>query len=126
MLLCIAQTTEGSIKLQRALGYSRPKWNKWIRFLKLYLSMEEWLHDRNNKDKVNNARPMIAKVLSMLQQLFPREAETNQYNIPNMHGMTKFQDYIKRYGSAMNFFEDLEKQHVSTLLRLLDKKHKEE
>ncbi len=40
----------------------------------------------------------------MLQQLFPREADTNQYNIPKMHGMTNFQDYIKRYGSAMNFF----------------------
>jgi hypothetical protein len=69
---------------------------------------------------------MITKVLSMLQQLFPREADTNQYNIPKMHGMTKFQDYIKRYGSAMIFLEDLEKQHISTLLRLLDKKPKEE
>jgi hypothetical protein len=37
MLLCIAQTTEGSIMLQRALGYSRQTWNKWIKFLKLYI-----------------------------------------------------------------------------------------
>ena len=66
--------------------------------------MEEWLHDCNDKEEVNKAWPMITKVLSMLQQLFPREADTNQYNIPKMHGMTKFQDYIKRCGSAMNFF----------------------
>jgi hypothetical protein len=57
MLLCIAQTTEGSIILQRAIGYSSQKWNKWIKFQKLYLSMEEWLHDCNDKEEVNKAQP---------------------------------------------------------------------
>jgi len=40
----------------------------------------------------------------MLQQLFPREEASNQYNIPKYHVMTKFQYYIMLFGSAMNFF----------------------
>jgi hypothetical protein len=73
-------------------------------FIKLYLSMCEWFHDCNDKEVVNQARPIIAKVLKMLQWLFPREENSNGYCIPKMHGMAKFQSYIKRYGSAMNFY----------------------
>jgi hypothetical protein len=70
----------------------------------LYLSMEEWFHYCNDKEEVNNARPLIAKVLKWLQELFPREEGMNGYCIPNMHGMTQFQSYIKTYCSAMNFY----------------------
>ena len=66
--------------------------------------MEEWFHDRNEKEEVFQAQPLIAKVLTMLQQLFPREEASNQYNIPKYHAMTKFQYYIMLFGSAMNFF----------------------
>jgi hypothetical protein len=66
--------------------------------------MEEWFHDCNDKEEVNNARPLIAKVLKWLQELFPREEGTNEYCIPKMHGMNEFQSYIKKYGSAMNFY----------------------
>jgi hypothetical protein len=104
LLLCIANTTHDGEKLQNGLGYSNAKWHKWFKFIKLYLSMEEWFHDCNDKEEVNNARPLIAKVLKWLQELFPREEGTNGYCIPKMHGMTKFQSYIKKYGSAMNFY----------------------
>jgi hypothetical protein len=52
--------------------------------------MEEWFHNCNDKEEVNNSRPLIAKVLKWLQELFPREEGTNGYCIPKMHGMTKF------------------------------------
>ena len=105
LLLCIAHTTDGSNKLQRALGRpSQHRWKKFLDFLKLYLSMEEWFHDCNRKEEVANSRNMIAKVLQMLQELFPRGEGTNGYCIPKMHAMTKFMFYIQRYGSAMNFF----------------------
>jgi hypothetical protein len=45
----------------------------------------------------------LQKYLSGYKELFPREEGTNGYCIPKMHGMTKFQSYIKKYGSAMNF-----------------------
>jgi len=40
----------------------------------------------------------------MLQWLFPREENSYGYCIPKMHGMAKFQSYIKRYRSAMIFY----------------------
>jgi hypothetical protein len=69
--------------------------------------MEEWFHDLNDKEEVNNARPLIGEVLKMVQSLFPREEKSNCYCIPKMHGMTKFQPYVKRYGSAINFYGGL-------------------
>jgi len=53
---------------------------------------------------VTAARVEIAKVLQMLQQLFPRPPKTNGYNIPKMHRMTKMQSYIKLFGSGINFY----------------------
>jgi hypothetical protein len=115
-LLCIAHTTKGRIKLQDVLGHSDSRWKRWLDFIKLYLSMEEWLHDTNNKEEVNHARPLISKVLKMLQFFFERGENTNGYCIPKMHGMTKFVPYVKRYGSAMNFYggtgESAHKQFV--------------
>ncbi len=66
--------------------------------------MEEWFHDCNEKEELNQSWVMIAKVLEMLQELFPREEGTNGYCLPKMHGMTKFMVYIQKCGSAMNFF----------------------
>ena len=63
-----------------------------------------WLHDSNLKEEVNNARPLIAKVLRLVKELFPRDGSGNGWNIPKFHAATKFPDYIRRYGSAMNFF----------------------
>ncbi len=66
--------------------------------------MEERFHDSNNKDEVNNSRGEISKVLTSLQKFFPRLEHINGYRLPKMHGMTKMQSYIKRYGSGMNFY----------------------
>jgi hypothetical protein len=66
--------------------------------------MEEWFHDSNDNKEVNNARPLIGEVLKLVQSLFPREEKSNGYCIPKMHGMTKFQPYMKRYGRAINFY----------------------
>jgi hypothetical protein len=129
LLLCIANTTKGSLKLQHTLGHNHSKWKKWLEFIKLYLSMEEWFHNCNDEEEVNQARPLITKVLKLLQWLFPRADNTNGYCIPKMHGMTKFQYYIKRYGCAMNFYEGtgksahkMEHSHISFVF--VNHKHK--
>ena len=103
-LLCIAHTTIGSSIMKRSLLYPEPKWKRFIEFLKLYLGMEEWFHDANDIDEVRQARDQIAKVLRMLQQLFPRPTKTNGYNIPKMHDMTKMQHYMRLFGSGINFY----------------------
>ncbi len=62
-LLCIAHTTNGSCVMKRSLKYSNSKWKQYIKFLKLYLCVEEWFHDSNNKLEVINTQPQIEKVL---------------------------------------------------------------
>jgi len=115
LLLCIASTRLGGEKLQTALRYDDNTWKKWLKFVKLYLSMEEWFHDSNPKEEVDQSRPLIGKVLRSLQELFPRDGIGNGYNLPKMHGMTKVQFYMKRYGSAINFYEVLVNQHIKYL-----------
>jgi hypothetical protein len=66
--------------------------------------MEEWSHDCNNKEGVNMSRGEISKILSALQNFFPRSDHTNGYSIPKMHGMTKMQSYIQLFGSGINFY----------------------
>ncbi len=66
--------------------------------------MEEWFHDSNDKDEVNISRGEISKVLTSLQKFFPRSKHTNGYRLPKMHGMTKMQSYIKRFGNGMKFY----------------------
>jgi hypothetical protein len=44
-------------------------------------------------------------VLQSLQQFFPRNTNMNGYNLPKMHGITKIQEYMKLFGSGMNFYD---------------------
>ncbi len=69
--------------------------------------MEEWFHDSNNKDEGNSSRGEISKALNSLQKFFPRLEHTNGYRLPKMHGMTKMQSYIKRFGGGMHFYGGL-------------------
>jgi hypothetical protein len=66
---------EGSEILLKGLQYSQYKWVKWLKFLKLYLSMEEWFHDSNNKVEVNNAKPLIGEILQTLHTFFPKRGQ---------------------------------------------------
>jgi hypothetical protein len=103
-LLCIAHTTSGSCVMKRSLSFSDIKWKQYIEFLKLYLCMKEWFHDSNNKLEVINTQPQIAKVLQSIQQFFPRNSNTNGYNLPKMHGITKMQEYMTLFGTGISFY----------------------
>jgi hypothetical protein len=70
-LLCIAQATNRRCVMKRSLRLSDTKWKQYVEFLKIYLGMEEWFHDSNNKLEVVNAQPQIAKVLQSLHHFFP-------------------------------------------------------
>ena len=102
--MCIAHTTIGRNVLQNSLNLSDVNWKKFILFLKMYMAMEEWFHDCNDKEEVKKSRGEISKVLTMLQRFFPRGNNTNGYNIPKLHGMAKMQNYILLFGSGMNFY----------------------
>ncbi len=97
------------------------KWKQYIEFLKLYLGMKEWFHDSSNKNEVINAQPQIAEVLQSLQHFFTRNTNTNGYNSPKMHGITKIQEYMTLFGSGINFYGGLKNQHTSNLLKYEDR-----
>ena len=104
LLLCIAHTVDGSRILQNGLGYSSTRWKKWVRLLKLYLCLSEWLHDSRPKYEVENSRIAIGEVIKGVQHFFPRKAASHGYNIPKMHALAKIVDYICEFGSAINFY----------------------
>ena len=57
-LLCIARKTAGKDILFRALGMTREQqWESFLVFIQSYLSMEEWFHDKNEKQEVRDAMP---------------------------------------------------------------------
>ncbi len=114
---CVLDTTNGSRVMKRSLKYSDAKWKQYIEFLKQYLCMEEWFHDSNNKVEVINTQPLIAKVLQSLQHFFPRNTNTNGYNLPKMHGITKMQEYMKLFGSGINFYGGPGESAHSNLLK---------
>jgi hypothetical protein len=95
-LLCIAHTTNGRLVMKRSLSFSDTKWKQYIEFLKLYLCMEEWFHDSNNKLEVIIAQPQIAKLFRSLQHFSPRNSNTNGYNLPKMHGAGVY-DTIRKW-----------------------------
>ena len=103
-LLVIAYRTKAKNVLQNALGLENRRWEKFLHFIKMYLGMEEWFHDSNNKQQVRHARDSIGRVMQSLKRFFPRPENTNGYNIPKMHGMTKMQTYMTLFGSGINFY----------------------
>jgi hypothetical protein len=62
-LLCTAHKTKARNVLQTALQLSDQRWLKFLHFIIMYLAMEEWFHDCNDKDEVNVSRGEISKVI---------------------------------------------------------------
>ena len=102
-LLCIAHTIEGINALSGAWASIGINGQRFCSFLMLYLSMEEWMHSVNTKTKVVAANKLISQVLRLLKKIFPRNTG-NGYNIPKFHGMSKILDYMRLFGTALNFF----------------------
>ena len=73
-----------------------------IQCLKSYLAMEEWFHEKNEKEEVRNSRPAVAEVIDSIKNNFPRDG--NGWKLPKVHGLTKMQYYMELYGSAINFY----------------------
>jgi hypothetical protein len=104
ILLCIAHTSVGEMILRTELGLNKTEWKHWLLFLQMYLSMEEWFNDSRPKEEVRDARVAIAAVIESLKKFFPRKRDSQGYNIPKLHGLTKVQYYMCLFGSAINFY----------------------
>ena len=103
LLLCIAHTSAGQRALQKYFVQVGITHGQFCDCIKLYLAMEEWMHDCNEKRKVRNAHNLIGQVLRKVQKVFRRN-EGHRWNIPKMHGMMKMVEFIKLFGSGINFY----------------------
>jgi hypothetical protein len=43
----------------------------------------------------------------IITTIFPRNTNTNGYNLPKMHGITKMQEYVTLFGSGIIFYGGL-------------------
>ena len=89
---------------------------RWKGFVKLYLSLEEWIHDENLIKEVDESQSVISMILKELKVVFPRSGG-NGYKIPKFHGMMKMQYYIKLFGSGMNFYGGPGESHHKTFVK---------
>ena len=106
LLLCLSYTTLIRTKLSSVLSLHNITMENFQKCLKLYLSMEEWFHSSNEKQEVENARPLIGHVIDLIKKVFPRDDSGRKqgWNIPKMHGLTKMQTYMVLFGCGINFY----------------------
>ena len=71
-LLCLSHTDSAQKWLFPTLRSKSIDPELYLECMKLYLSMEEWFHETNEKEEVRSARPLIAKVIQLVHQVFPR------------------------------------------------------
>ena len=102
-LLCLSHTDRAQNWLFPCLEKNGIDPQNFLECIKLYLSMEEWFHETNSKVEVQSARPLIAHVIQLVHEVFPR-TKGNGWNLPKTHGLTKMQYYMCLFGSAINFF----------------------
>ena len=100
-MLCVIHTTAVKQPLSKILIENNITMRNISDFLKLYISMESWFHDNNLKEKVKQARPMIAHVIQSFSKMFPRGGQG--WHLSKVHGLTKIQHYITEFGAAINF-----------------------
>jgi hypothetical protein len=76
----LTHKTKARNVLQTALQLSDQRWLKFLHFIKMYLAMEEWFHDCNDKNEVNVSKGEISKVLSALQ-IFSQDQITQMVTV---------------------------------------------
>ena len=99
----MAYTTTVQMVLFPELEREGVRPDEFVQVLKMYLSMEEWFHSTNLITEVRAARPLIGRVIEMIQRVFPRP-EGNGWDIPKNHGLTKIQWFMCKYGSGINCY----------------------
>jgi hypothetical protein len=67
-----------------------------------------------------------SKGTSIITTIFPKKYKHEWIQSSKMHGITKMQEYMKLFGSGINFMVDLENQHTSNLLKYQDREHSAE
>jgi len=97
------------------MGMSDDTWRKFKAFLKLYIGMEEWFHDSNNKAGVIGARSEIAKVLRSLKT----SKNIKKYNWAFVH----FEEEDRLRGTAENNYYSFQLLGLTSTASLIHIRH---
>jgi hypothetical protein len=72
LLMYIMHTSDRQLISKHELNFVPNHWEKWLHFLKYYLSMEEWSRNSHPKNEVCSAGNAIVAVIKSVQLYFPR------------------------------------------------------
>jgi hypothetical protein len=107
-LLCVCHTDQVCSCLCKILFQKQIPLSEFFDYLKLYLGYGECLHSTNSKHKVKTSRPLNSDMIRIIHKVFPRSDDVGNigqgWNIPKMHTLPKFVDYMILFGSAINCF----------------------
>ncbi len=67
-----------------------------------------------------------SNVTLIITPLFPRNSNTNGYNLPKMHGITKMQEYMALFGSGINFYDGPGESAHKQFFKYQDREHSKE
>ena len=104
MILCLSHTPLGADIIKPCLPPSTTL-ARFQKCIQRILAIRQWLLSPHPKpvSELPEVQAIITTAIDELKHCFPRTAG-NEWNLTKVHGFTKFIEYIKRYGSARNFF----------------------
>jgi hypothetical protein len=92
--------------------------------LKLYLSFERWVNEPHPRSKVHHSSKVLGDLINLIKECFPRD-EGWGWNLPKIHAFAKMPLNMLHNGSANNFSGNIREQVLRELLKIMQKKHKD-
>ena len=101
-LLVMSYTTTGYKLIMPTLQKHRISLRKWRDCIKLQLSFDKWVHDHNPINDVQNAQPIVSKMIGRIKECFPRNTG-HGWNLPTMHILSRMIPNMLRFDAAEVF-----------------------
>ena len=110
-LLVMSYTITGYKLIMSTIQKHRSSLLKLSDCIKLQLSFDKPVHDKNPINHVQNAQPFVSKLIGRIKECFPRNTK-KEWNLPKMHILSRMIPDILRFGAAEVFIH----QHGERLL----------
>ena len=103
VLLCICRTDAIQVFLKPMLVCFDTNSDEFLFALNMYLGMESWFHDANEREEVLLAGPVVGETISRIHRIFKR-TKGQGWCLHKSHGLTKILEYMLRFGSGKVFW----------------------
>ena len=116
ILLCAMHTSDGHQLFADGCAAADVSFKNVKHCLKLQLSFERWVNDSNSIVDVKRALPLLAELIQLIQECFPRSMG-NGWCIPKMHSLSKMLHYVQQFGKAKNFCGQVGERVLKTVVK---------